>query len=503
MVIKSPCSAEMNLISAFADDTNFFLANLSSTKSVLDQFNEFGKASGSKINIEKTEAIWLGSLKNNIDTPLGIKWVKSTKCLGIYFGHNNLDNQNWLKCFDKYKTSLMLNINRETTLYGKTVILNYIGYSKIWYKALTLLLPSEPCKRPDNTTVDIVKEFDFYTLGFLWGFNNNNSVLKTKTALIAKNTLYLDKVQGGTNLIDFRLKMKAFRILLMYKYNNDHCYKWKNIVKYWFCSALRPITNEQWDNLVPHEINFENIPTFFKQCIIDFKNYYKKYGKGIKEKINTKMIYNNLLKENNYIPTAIKKFPEIRIKNLFNIVVTSKFLDPFLREFLFKFYHCRLNFKRYTINRDILLNWSNFSCILCRQEIDTPKHLFIYCSYGNEIREIRNQLIRKITNLDCNLDEEKLIYAKFNNKIDSNKIVQYLIVLSNYLMYKNKLKKFYCPEELIDTYPMNNDFINNIKNRIFCDFTRMSLVKFFKIWDPGGRKELFEITRDNKIIWLF
>ena len=111
----------------------------------------------------------------------------------------------------------MLNINRETTLYGKTVILNYIGYSKIWYKALTLLLPSESCKRPDNTTVDIIKEFDFYTLGFLWGFNNNNSVLKTKTALIAKNTLYLDKVQGGTNLIDFRLEMKAFRILLISK----------------------------------------------------------------------------------------------------------------------------------------------------------------------------------------------------------------------------------------------------------------------------------------------
>ena len=68
---------------------------------VLKTFNEFSLASGSKINNSKTEAIWLGSFKNNTNTPLGIKWVKSTKCLGIYFGLNNLDEQNWLNCIEK------------------------------------------------------------------------------------------------------------------------------------------------------------------------------------------------------------------------------------------------------------------------------------------------------------------------------------------------------------------------------------------------------------------
>ena len=174
MGIRAPCSAEIHLISAFADDTNFFLSNLSSTEMVLKTFNKFSLASGSKINNNKTEAIWLGSLKENINTPLGIKWVKSTKCLGIYFGFNNLDEQNWLKCEEKYRSALIMNMNRDCTLYGKTNIINFLGYSKIWYKALVLLLPKTTIKNKNGKYINIEKEIELYTQGFLWGFNKQS-----------------------------------------------------------------------------------------------------------------------------------------------------------------------------------------------------------------------------------------------------------------------------------------------------------------------------------------
>ena len=40
---------------AFADDTNFFTKDTRSIKLILDNFNDFGKASGSLININNTK----------------------------------------------------------------------------------------------------------------------------------------------------------------------------------------------------------------------------------------------------------------------------------------------------------------------------------------------------------------------------------------------------------------------------------------------------------------
>ena len=77
--IPSPSSNDIFLNSDFADDTNFFVRNIESAKVIIEEFEKFGKASGSLINKEKTEAIWLGSFSENTEQPLGIKWVKSSK----------------------------------------------------------------------------------------------------------------------------------------------------------------------------------------------------------------------------------------------------------------------------------------------------------------------------------------------------------------------------------------------------------------------------------------
>jgi hypothetical protein len=50
---------------------------------------EFGEVSGLKINISKTEATWLGSLRNNKISPLGISWTNEPlKCLGVWLGYD-------------------------------------------------------------------------------------------------------------------------------------------------------------------------------------------------------------------------------------------------------------------------------------------------------------------------------------------------------------------------------------------------------------------------------
>ena len=46
-------------------------------------FDQFEACSGLKVNYTKTEAMWIGSSRNNTEAPLGLKWVNSVKALGI------------------------------------------------------------------------------------------------------------------------------------------------------------------------------------------------------------------------------------------------------------------------------------------------------------------------------------------------------------------------------------------------------------------------------------
>ena len=420
--IKCPCSPGRHLLSAFADDTGFFLSNSYSVGRVLHKFDNFGKVSGSKVNKIKTEGMWLGRNKENVETPFGIKWVKSTKSLGIYFGHDNINSLNWVKSVDKFRKAIFANINRNSTIIGKAAFLNYIGYSKLWYKALALTIPEENCKKNDNTPINIKEELNYFTLGYLWGFTDtigNNNRKKTKKAIIAKDTLHLPKDQGGLGLIDYNLKMSAFRIILVYKYFEPNSHPWKNIVRYWFCSSLRHISNKVWNNNHPHVESIEAIPSFFKECISDFKKYYVAHGRGINEKISTKIIYNNLIKDKKHVPSSIIKFPEIYYLKLFNTLHNSKFLDPYLREFLYKFYHCALYFKKYKLTRDDMLNFHGQRCTLCKEDFETPLHLFTGCKYGKQMREFRDRLISNLNSTPLNLNNNNLVYGKFET-INSN-----------------------------------------------------------------------------------
>ena len=500
--IRSPCNFIEHLISAFADDTGFFLAGLNSVRLVLTKFDMFGEVSGSKVNIDKTEGMWLGKHKQKPDTPLGIKWVKSTKSLGIFFGHNDIDSLNWVRCLDKFKTALNLYMIRSNTIMGRTTIINYVGYSKIWYKAMALLLPINICKKPNGQLVDVCKEFDFNTLAFMWGYqiDRQTKVKKIKKALIAKKTLILPKNNGGTGLIDYRKKLKAFRILLVYKYFEPKYKPWKDIVRYWFCPTLRSISSEVWNNLHLHVDSLENVPLFFKQCILDFKNYFERHGSSVTEKINTKIIYQNLINEMIYTPASLIRFPVILANRYFLSVFGKNNLDPYLREFLYKFYHCVPYFKKYKTDINDLINLNNNNkCFLCGISLDTPSHLFNYCKFGKDMRKFRNKIIKKININNIQISNENLIYANIPNNNNINLMIQYLIVLSNYVIYRVKMKKFYNLNYTPSISESLYAFRHRLKFRIICDSKRWSRVQVLETWDPGGQNLLFTLDGENNV----
>ena len=80
-------------ITLLADDSTCFIdGSVNSLKSLFDTIGLFSESSGCKLNISKSEAIWIGSLKGSQLFPCskkGLKWNKSTfKTLGINFSLN-------------------------------------------------------------------------------------------------------------------------------------------------------------------------------------------------------------------------------------------------------------------------------------------------------------------------------------------------------------------------------------------------------------------------------
>ena len=72
----------------FADDTTAVLSDLNSAKAFFNLLDDFEKVSGFKLNIEKTEAMWIRSFNNRVDTSFGVKWQKCVKFLGIFITYD-------------------------------------------------------------------------------------------------------------------------------------------------------------------------------------------------------------------------------------------------------------------------------------------------------------------------------------------------------------------------------------------------------------------------------
>ena len=75
-------------LAQYADDTTIFLQDIDSLHSLLKFLDSFGRIFGLKINLDRMEVMWLGSLKNCNKKPLGLKCSKQVKALGIYFSYD-------------------------------------------------------------------------------------------------------------------------------------------------------------------------------------------------------------------------------------------------------------------------------------------------------------------------------------------------------------------------------------------------------------------------------
>ena len=181
---------------------------MKSVKALFTLLENFEKCSELKVNQRKTEAMRLGASRNDNASPLGLKWKKCVKALGIYYTYDNkeLDQKNF---FDKL-ASVEKEINlwkwRGLSLYGKVTIIKSFLFSKCLYAASLLCVPEK-----------FICSLNQSIYSFLW-----NGKDKVRRLAVINNI-----ENGGLKLTDFETSIKSLRLVWITRALNDNPAPWK------------------------------------------------------------------------------------------------------------------------------------------------------------------------------------------------------------------------------------------------------------------------------------
>ena len=269
-------------LTMYADDMTLAVSDIKSAKRAFALIKKFSQYSGLKINAEKTEGMWLGQQKGNVDEPLGIAWPKDPiKALGIFYSYNKeaCIKANFEDKIDKLKKQLHWWKARKLSLTGKILIVKTLGISKF-------ALISSLLHVPDH----IIKSINTIIFSFIWG---------GKTDKVKRKIIVQSHEKGGLKMINFSNFVQAAKCKWIQRYLNCKNANWKTMFDY-FCNK---------ENLgIFLRGNFEikelpkSLPSYYYDAILSWNNLKQKvdsktefiwYNKNFK--INRKTVYNKRL----------------------------------------------------------------------------------------------------------------------------------------------------------------------------------------------------------------
>lgn len=148
--------------------------------------------SGAKLNLSKTEAMWLGAWKDRLDTPLSLTWVRKMKILGVVFGTVPVEQDNCQPKLNKLEKSINLCKAWSLSLIGKGIVGNVLGISKLLYLAKVLIIPPW-----------VISRVHQLVWPFIWG---------SCMEMVSRATCFLKPESGGIGICNLSLKSEALML---------------------------------------------------------------------------------------------------------------------------------------------------------------------------------------------------------------------------------------------------------------------------------------------------
>lgn len=235
-----------SVIQQFADDTSFTVRNIDSIKRIMDHLDVYGKASGAKVNIEKSEIMYVGKVQTQgCDIPFKVA-QDYIKILGVNLGVKDKEARDltWTGVLNKIRRVMSFWKQRFLKLKGKVVVINALILSKCNYILGAIDLPEW-----------VLKEINAIIMDFLWG---------GKGVRISSKTLIGNREEGGLKLVDLNFKRKAFRVKTVKKYlYGEVDYGWKHFFREYINKSSG--CGENGLLMSMNKTMVENMPDFYKE----------------------------------------------------------------------------------------------------------------------------------------------------------------------------------------------------------------------------------------------
>ena len=204
-------------LSVYADDMCMFLKNECSVDNAMDALNKFKLCSGMKVNVNKTEAMWIGSARNRNDSHgihVDIVWSKVVKILGIHFTYddNEMIKLNYENKLNALKCLLGMWKQRNLSTLGKITVVKTFAISKFIYTSAVLSMPN-----------DIINKINDIIYKFIW---NGPDRLKRKSVRNKYDN-------GGLKMIDLKSRVRTQNVIWLKRLIMPNESAWKDILHYY------------------------------------------------------------------------------------------------------------------------------------------------------------------------------------------------------------------------------------------------------------------------------
>jgi hypothetical protein len=239
----------------YADDTIVFPRSDNDITILIDMLNIFTGVAGLRLNIEKTEGIRLGDLKNYNSAHYQIKWNNEcVRCLGIYVGLNKkqCERKNWLDKLEEMQKIIDSWRIRKLTLFGKVQVIKSLALSKFVFSATNTATPDY-----------IYKEINKIIYSFIW--NNKDRI---------KRSIVISPIEhGGINLTEIESFFKSLKATWMYKITNNINSTWSTIAVHWLnvIGTIDVVLGTNFTNINQLPIA-KKIPLFYQQVLTSYNS---------------------------------------------------------------------------------------------------------------------------------------------------------------------------------------------------------------------------------------
>ena len=193
---------EEKKVSLLADDTTCFVqGDQESFTNLFDTLNNYARFSGCSVNMSKSEAIHVGSLKGSDFKPFqndGLVWKENTfKYLGVQFSLNisSLYELNFIPKLNQIQQTLNCWRTRSLSLIGKVTVIKSLLLPQLLY-LLSVLCISIP--------KSFFKKMNTVFFKFIWSGGND---------CVKRAFLYNDYSNGGLRMIDVAAFSQAHKMV--------------------------------------------------------------------------------------------------------------------------------------------------------------------------------------------------------------------------------------------------------------------------------------------------